>query len=148
MEDHIKSYQEFINEATKEAVYPTNFKGMVQSALAGVYTSVMAIAQELANEKAARNPGRYTGTIEEVDVTRAMNLIFHSDWKKKLKKQALGQMVYGSMERANKQDAVVAKKNQRAMGRMLGDKSFDLDIDKSSARFSDDRQGTGPGSNQ
>ena len=148
MEDHIKSYQEFINEATKEAVYPTNFKGMVQSALAGVYTSVMAIAQELANEKAARNPGRYTGTIEEVDVTRAMNLIFHSDWKKKLKKQALGQMVYGSMERAGKQDAVVAKKNQRAMGRMLGDKSFDLNIDKSSARFSDDHQGTGPGSNQ
>ena len=148
MESHLKSYQEFINEATKEAVYPTNFKGMVQGALAGVYTSVMSIAQELANEKAARNPGRYTGTIEEVDVTRAMNLIFHSDWKKKLKKQALGQMVYGSMERAGKQDAVVAKKNQRAMGRMLGDKSFDLDIDKSSARFSDDRQGTGPGSNQ
>jgi hypothetical protein len=148
MEKKVKSYQEFINEATKEAVYPTNFKGMVQSALAGVYTSVMAIAQELANEKAARNPGRYNGTIEEVDVTRAMNLIFHSDWKKKLKKQALGQMVYGSMERAGKQDAVVAKKNQRAMGRMLGDKKFNLDIDKSSTRFSDNRQGTGPGSNQ
>lgn len=148
MERQVKTYSQFINEATKEVVYPTNFKGMVQSALAGVYTSVMAIAQELANEKAARNPGRYDGTIEEVDVTRAMNLIFHSDWKKKLKKQALGQMVYGSMERAGKQDAVVAKKNQRAMGRALGDKKFNLDIDKSSARFSDDRQGNGPGSNQ
>ena len=148
MEKLVKTYHEFINEATKEVVYPTNFKGQVQSALAGVYTSVMAIAQELANEKAARNPGRYTGTIEEVDITRAMNLIFHSDWKKKLKQQALGQMVYKSMERAGKQDNVVAKKNQRAMGRMLGDKDFNLNIDKSSTRFSDKRQGTGPVSNQ
>ena len=87
MENRLKSYQEFINEATKEVVYPTNFTGMVQSALAGVYTSVMAIAQELANEKAARNPGRYTGTVEDIDITRAMNLIFHSDWKKKLKQK-------------------------------------------------------------
>lgn len=148
MKQQVKTYQQFINEATKEVVYPTNFKSMVQSALAGVYTSVMAIAQELANEKAARNPNRYDGTIGEVDVTRAMNLIFHSDWKKKMKKQALGQMVHNSMERAGKQDNVVAKKNQRAMGRMLGDKEFNLDIDKSSTRFSDKRQGSGPGSNQ
>lgn len=148
MENRAKSYQEFINEATKEVVYPTNFKGQVQSALAGVYTSVMAIAQELANEKAARNPGRYDGTIEEVDITRAMNMIFHSDWKKKLKSKALGQMMHNSMQRAGKQDNVVAKKNQRAMGRMMGDKEFNLDIDKASTRFSDVRQGTGPGSNQ
>jgi hypothetical protein len=148
MEKRVKTYTEFINESTKEVVYPTNFKGQVQSALAGVYTSVMAIAQELANEKAARNPNRYDGTIEDVDVTRAMNMIFHSDWKKKLKQKALGQMMNKSMERAGKQDNVVAKKNQRAMGRMLGDKDFNLDIDKSSTRFSDARGGSGPGSNQ
>lgn len=144
----VKSYNEFINEATKEVVYPTNFKGMVQSALSGVYTSVMAIAQELANEKAARNPHRYDGTIEDVDITRALNMVFHSDWKKKLKQKALDQMILGSTERAAKQDAVIAKKNQRAMGRMLGDKDFNLDIDKSSVRFSDQRGGMGPGSNQ
>ena len=148
MRNIVKSYNEFINEATKEVVYPTNFKGQVQSALACIYTSVMAIAQDLANEKAARNPGRYTGTIEEVDITRAMNLIFHSDWKKKLKQKALGQMMNTSVERAAKQDNVVAKKNQRAMGRMMGDKDFNLSIDKSSVRFSDDRSGSGPGSNQ
>jgi hypothetical protein len=144
----VKSYSEFVNEGTKEVVYPTNFKGMVQSTLASVYTSVMAIAQELANEKAARNPSRYTGTIEEVDITRALNMIFHSDWKKKLKQKALGQMMLKSAERAGKQDAVVAKKNQRAMGRMLGDKKFNLDVDKQSVRFSDERGGFGPGSNQ
>ena len=148
MKNNIKTYQQFINEATKEVVYPTNFKGQVQSALAGVYTSVMAIAQELSNEKAARNPGRYSGTIEEVDVTRAMNMIFHSDWKKKLKKQALGQMMNKSIERAGKQDNVIAKKNQRALGRSMGDKEFNLDVDKSSTRFSDVRGGAGPGSNQ
>ena len=148
MEKPVKTYRDFINESTKEVVYPPNFKGQVQSALAGVYTSVMAIAQELSNEKAARNPNRYDGTIEDVDVTRAMNMIFHSDWKKKLKQQALGQMMNKSMERAGKQDNVVAKKNQRAMGRMLGDKDFNLDIDKSSTRFSDARGGLGPGSNQ
>jgi hypothetical protein len=144
----VKSYSEFVNEGTKEVVYPTNFKGMVQSTLASVYTSVMAIAQELANEKAARNPSRYTGTIEEVDITRALNMIFHSDWKKKLKQKALGQMMLKSAERAGKQDAVIAKKNQRAMGRMLGDKKFNLDVDKPSVRFSDERGGFGPGSNQ
>lgn len=148
MKKEIKSYHEFVSESTKEVVYPTNFKGMVQSALAGVYTSVMAIAQELANEKAARNPNRYDGTVEEIDITRAMNLIFHSDWKKKLKQKALGQMMYNSMERAEKQDIVVAKKNQRALGRMMGDKDFDINIDKSTTRFSDATQGRGPGSNQ
>jgi hypothetical protein len=148
MGDFIKSYNSFINESVKEIVYPTNFKGMVQSALAGLYTSVMAIAQELANEKAARNPARYNGTIEEIDITRAMNLIFHADWKKKLKNKALGQMMTSSMDRADKQDTVIAKKNQRAMARSLGDRDFNLDIDKSSTRFSDTRTGFGPGSNQ
>lgn len=148
MKNRAQSYREFIGESTKEVVYPTNFKGMVQGALANLYTSVMAIAQELANEKAARNPHRYDGSIEDVDITRAMNMIFHSDWKKKLKKRALDQMLHKSMERAGKQDTVIAKKNQRAMGRMLGDKGFNLDIDKASVRFSDSPSGTGSGSNQ
>jgi hypothetical protein len=143
----VKTYREFINEATKEAVYPTNFKGMVQSALAGLYTSIMAIAQELANEKAARNPNRYDGSVEEVDITRAMNMIFHSDWKKKMKTQALDQVMLKSVERATKQDNVIAKKNQRAMGRQNGDQDFDIAIDKSTVRFSDER-GNGVGTNQ
>jgi hypothetical protein len=107
----------------------------------------MAIARELANEKAARNPNRYSGEVEEVDLTRAMNMIFHSDWKKKIKAQALDQAMLSSMERAGKLDKVVAKKNQRAMGRMMGDKDFNLNIDKSSVRFSDTK-GSGTGKNQ
>jgi hypothetical protein len=147
MERKVKTYRQFVNEATKEVVYPTNFTGMVQSALGGLYTAIMAIARELANEKAARNPNRYSGEVEEVDLTRAMNMIFHSDWKKKIKAQALDQAMLSSMERAGKQDKVVAKKNQRAMGRMMGDKEFNLNIDKSSVRFSDER-GSGTGKNQ
>jgi hypothetical protein len=76
-----------------------------------------------------------------------MNMIFHSDWKKQMKKKALGQMVNKSMERAGKQDKVINQKNIRAIGRMLGDKDFQMDIDKSSARFSDSK-GNGRGSNQ
>ena len=147
MERKIKTYRQFINESTKEVVYPTNFKGMVQGALGGLYTSIMAIARELANEKAARNPSRYDGNIQDVDITRAMNMIFHSDWKKKMKSQALDQVMKNSMERAGKQDSVIAKKNQRAMGRMMGDRDFNLDVDKSSVRFSDER-GNGTGKNQ
>lgn len=147
MERNIKTYHQFINESTKEVVYPTNFKGMVQSALGGLYTSIMSIARELANEKAARNPSRYDGNIQEVDITRAMNMIFHSDWKKMIKSQALGQVMKHSMERAGKQDDVIAKKNQRALGRSMGDREFNVDIDKSSVRFSDERGG-GTGSNQ
>jgi hypothetical protein len=147
MERKIKSYNQFVNEATKEVVYPTNFKGMVQGALSGLYSQIMAIARELANEKAARNPNRYNGEIQEVDITRAMNMIFHSDWKKKMKQQALDQVMRSSTERASKQDDVIAKKNLRAMGRSMGDKDFNLSIDKSSIRFSDER-GSGTGKNQ
>jgi hypothetical protein len=147
MERKIKTYHQYINESTKEVVYPTNFKGMVQGALGGLYTSIMAIARELANEKAARNPSRYDGNVQEVDITRAMNMIFHSDWKKKMKSQALDQVMKSSMERAGKQDTVIAKKNQRAMGRMMGDKEFNLNVDKSSVRFSDEK-GNGTGKNQ
>jgi hypothetical protein len=147
MERNIKTYHQFINESTKEVVYPTNFKGMVQSALGGLYTSIMAIARELANEKAARNPSRYSGDIQEVDITRAMNMIFHSDWKKKMKAQSLDQVMRPSMERAGKQDSVISKKNQRAIGRSMGDREFNVEVDKSSVRFSDERGG-GTGSNQ
>jgi hypothetical protein len=144
----IKTYNDFVNESTKEVVYPTNFKGMVQSALSGLYTQIIAIAQELANEKAARNPSRYSGTIQEVDITRSMNMIFHSDWKKKIKERAIGDVLQSSMARAGKQDEVIGKKNLRALGRSNGDKDFNVDLDKSSVRFSDKRAGTGPGSNQ
>ncbi len=147
MKNKIKTYHQFINESTKEVVYPTNFKGMVQSAIGGLYTSIMAIARELANEKAARNPSRYNGEVQEVDITRAMNMIFNNDWKKKIKGQALDQVMRKSVERAGKQDDVIAKKNQRALGRSMGDKEFNLNIDKSSVRFSDERTG-GTGSNQ
>ena len=147
MERNIKTYRQFINESTKEVVYSTNFKGMVQSALSGLYTAVIAIARELANEKAARNPSRYSGEIQEVDITRAMNMIFHSDWKKKMKAQSLDQVMRLSVDRAGKQDNMVAKKNQRALGRSMGDKEFNIDIDKSSVRFSDTK-GAGSGSNQ
>jgi hypothetical protein len=147
VERKIKTYRQFINESTKEVVYPTNFKGMVQGALGGLYTSIMAIARELANEKAARNPNRYSGSIQEVDITRAMNMIFHSDWKKKMKERAIGDVLQSSMTRAGKQDEVIGKKNLRALGRSNGDKDFQLDIDKSSVRFSDER-GKGAGSNQ
>lgn len=147
MKRNIKTYDDFVNESTKEVVYPTNFKGMVQSALSGLYTQIIAIAQELANEKAARNPNRYSGAIQEVDITRAMNMIFHSDWKKKIKERAIGDVLQNSMSRAGKQDEVIGKKNIRALGRSNGDKDFQLDIDKSSVRFSDER-GKGAGSNQ
>jgi hypothetical protein len=147
MERKIQTYHQFITESTKEVVYPTNFKGMVQGALGGLYTSIMSIARELANEKAARNPSRYNGYVQEVDITRAMNMIFHSDWKKKMKAQALDQVMKNSMERAGKQDDVIARKNQRALGRSMGDKDFNIDIDKSSVRFSDER-GNGTGKNQ
>lgn len=148
MDRTVKTYDEFVNESTKEVVYPTNFKGMVQSALSGLYTQIIAIAQELANEKAARNPSRYSGAIQEVDITRAMNMIFHSDWKKKIKERAIGDVLQNSMGRAGKQDEVIGKKNLRALGRSQGDKDFNVDIDKSTVRFSDKRDGGGPGSNQ
>lgn len=148
MERKIKTYSQFINESTKEVVYPTNFKGMVQGALGGLYTSIIAIARELANEKAARNPSRYSGELQEVDITRAMNMIFHSEWKKNMKKQAIGEVMRLSGERAEAQDGVVDRKNQLALGRSFGDTDFKgTDINKSEVRFSDDK-GKGSGSNQ
>jgi len=148
MEDELKSYDDFITEVTKEVVYPTNFKGMVAVALSGVYTQIMAIAQELANEKAARNQTRYDGTVEDIDITRAMNMVFHSNWKAKLKEKALDQMMRSSVERAGATDDVIQQKNMRAMRQPDGDRDAGGTIDTSGTRFSDKREGTGPGSNQ
>lgn len=147
--EELKSFDDFVGESrTKNAVYVTDLKGMVTAALSNIYASVMAIAQELANEKAARNPQRYNGMVEEVDISRAMSMIFHSDWKKKIKQQTLQIAVKNSLERAGKQDDLIAKRNQQAIGRMTGDKDFKLDIDKTTVRFSDAGSGLGAGSNQ
>ncbi len=147
MKRFIKPYSDRLEESAP-VVYPTNFTGMVQGAMANMYTSVMAIAQELANEKAARNPNRYNGSIEEVDISRALNLIFHSDWKKKLRTKALGQLLNKSVERAGKQDTMMDKKNQIAIGKLTKDGGYDVNVNKSSVRFSDERTGGGSGSNQ
>ena len=77
---HIKKIDDFLNEEKDNVVYNTNYTSMVNGAISNLYTNIMAIAQELANEKLARDPYNNVGDIEEVDISRALNLIFHSDW--------------------------------------------------------------------
>ena len=144
---HIKKIDQFLNEEKDNVIYNTNYTGMVNGAISNLYTNVMAIAQELANEKMARDPYNNTGDIEEVDISRALNLIFHSDWKKNMKERCLQAIHQKSAERAGKRDELSDKKNQRAVAKLKkGDNT--IAIDRSSVRFSDDYSGKGPGSNQ
>lgn len=144
--NHIDSFESFINEE-RDAVYNTNYTGMANSAVANLYTSVMALSQELANEKAARDPYNNKGDVEEVDISRAINLIFHSNWKKNLKNKCLQGIQANAAERAGKRDELSNKKNHKALAKLnKGDNT--ISIDKSMVRFSDDSIGTGPGSNQ
>lgn len=121
MKRNVKKYSEFINEKEQHVVYPTNFSGMVQGAVSGIQSQILAIARELAFEKAARNPYRYVnsatkiGEVDEVDISRAINLIFHSDWKKYLKNRDIRGWSKKCIERASKHDDRANKKNQRAM---------------------------------
>jgi len=151
MKKSIKTYKEYINETEIKTVYPTNFSGMVQGAVSNIHSQILAIAQELANEKAARNPYRYSSTpeIQEVDITRAINLIFHSDWKKLLKEHNIQEWVKRCMERAGKADDRSDKKNQRAL-RSLGNKKDNYtDIIKLGDQgHSRDNSSGGSGSNQ
>ena len=144
---HIRKIEDFINEEKNNVVYNTNYTGMVNGTISNLYTNVMAIAQELANEKAARDPYNNKGDIEEVDISRALNLIFHSDWKKNMKERCLQAIHQNSAARAGKRDELSNKKNQRALAKLKkGDGT--IKIDTSTVRFSDDYSGKGPGSNQ
>lgn len=121
MKREVKTYIDFINEKEQAVVYPTNFKGMVQGAVSGLHSQIMAIAREMAMEKQARNPYRYAnskdkvGEVSEVDISRAINLIFHSDWKKYLKSQDIRGWIKVCLERAQTHDDRANTKNQRAM---------------------------------
>tara|TARA_R110000868_G_scaffold110719_1_gene299637 strand:+ start:869 stop:1318 length:450 start_codon:yes stop_codon:yes gene_type:complete len=144
--NHIDNFESFINEE-RDAVYNTNYTGMATSAVANLYTSIMAIAQEMCNEKAARDPYNNAGDIEEVDISRAINLIFHSEWKKNLKSKCLQGIQSNTAERAGKRDELSNKKNHKALANLQkGDNT--ISIDKSTVRFSDMTSGKGPGSNQ
>ena len=143
---HIDNFESFINEE-RDAIYNTNYTGMVNSAVASLYNSIMAIAQTLCDEKAARDPYNSSGEIEEVDISRALNLIFHSNWKKNLKNRCVQSLQINAAGRAKKRDDLSDKKNHKALANFKkGDGT--IDIDRSSVRFSDDAIGTGPGSNQ
>ena len=128
MKNNVKTYLEFVNEKEQAVVYPTNFKGMVQGAVSSIHSQIMAIAREMAMEKQARNPYRYknadnkTGEVSEVDISRALNLIFHSDWKKYLKSQDVRGWARHCLERAQTHDDRANKKNQRAMRSALKNK--------------------------
>lgn len=152
MKNKVKKYLEFINEKEQKVVYPTNFKGKVQGAISSIHSQIMAIALELANEKAARNPYRYNsadkiGNIQEVDITRAINLIFHSDWKKLLKAHNVQEWTQKSLERAGKLDDRSNKKNQRAMRNNVNRKD-DYKVDLGKQGYSRDNGSSGAGSNQ
>jgi hypothetical protein len=149
----IKTYIEYLNESEEKVVYPTNFTGKVQGAISSIHSQVMAIALELANEKLARNPQRYkdadnkVGGIEEVDITRAMNLIFHSEWKKMLKTHNVQEWTRKSLERSGKLDERSDKKNQRAM-RTKSDGKDNYKVDLGTQGHSRDTGSNGEGSNQ
>jgi hypothetical protein len=136
---YLSTYDQFsLNETEQKVVYPTNFAGMVRGAVANIHSQILAIAQELANEKRARNPYRYSdssvkiGNVQEVDIARAINLLFHSDWKKKMKVQDIRGWARESIERANKHDDRSNKKNQRALRSINKEKkdSYSMDLGK------------------
>ena len=147
-----KKFSEFINETEQPVVHNTNFKGMVQGAVSSVHSQVLAIARALAEEKLARNPHRYNNAekiaeVEEVDITRAINLIFHSDWKKLLKEHRIQEWAQTCLERAGKHDDRADKKNQRALRTMNTGKD-DYKVNLGSQGHSRDSGSSGGGSNQ
>ena len=140
-DNNIKSYSEFVNETEQKVVFNTNFTGMVQGAVNSIHSQIMAIAKMMADEKMARNPYRYedadkTGGVEEVDIARAMNLIFHSDWKNMLKNHQVQQWAKSCIERAGKHDERSEKKNQRALRTAGGKQNDNYSVDLGSIQNS------------
>jgi hypothetical protein len=141
--NNIKSYSDFVNETEQKVVHNTNFAGMVQGAVASIHSQVLAIAKAMADEKEARNPYRYQdadkiGGVEEVDITRALNLIFHSDWKNHLKAHNIQEWAKSCIERAGKHDERADKKNQRALRSNGGKEDDSYKVDLGSQGFSRD----------
>lgn len=151
MDKNVKTYLEFINETEIPAIYNTNFQGMVQGAIANIHAQIMAIATQLAEEKKARNPYRYGDKdtiVEEVDITRALNIVFHSNWKKLLKSGDVQNWAKASVERAQKLDDRSNKKNERARRKLGGDKQDNYNVQFQSQEMSRNTGSDGPGSNQ
>jgi hypothetical protein len=147
---NVKSYTDFVNETEQKIVYNTNFAGMVQGAVSNIHSQVMAIAKMMADEKEARNPYRYqdadkTSGVEEVDITRALNLIFHSDWKNHLKQHHVHQWAKSCIDRASKHDERSDKKNQRALRTQGGQQEDNYKVDLGKQGYSRDL-GTGENS--
>lgn len=152
MKNNVKTYDQFINESEEKVVYPTNFTGMVQGAVSNIHSQIMAIAKMMADEKEARNPHRYKnaekiGGVEEVDITRAINLIFHSDWKNMLKQHNVQEWAKSCIERASKHDERSDKKNQRAL-RTMGGQKDEYNVNLGPQGYSRNSGSDGPGSNQ
>ena len=131
---NVKSYSEFVNETEQCVVFNTNFQGMVQGAIGNIQAQVLAIAKMMADEKMARNPYRYsnadtTGGVEEVDISRAMNLIFHSEWKKHMKCRNVQEWTKTALEKAGKHDTRADKKNQRALRTQSGEQKDNYKVD-------------------
>lgn len=154
MKKEVKSYTEFINETEQKVVYPTNFAGMVQGAISTIHSQIMAIAHEMAMEKMSRNPYRYNDTdnkvagVEEVDISRAINLIFHSDWKKLMKDHNIQEWSKLSLERASTHDDRANKKNERARRTMATGGEDSHVVDLGTQGFSRDSGSAGEGSNR
>lgn len=87
---------------------------------------IESIAQDLAMEKHLRDPKNYPSSeVTDIDRSRAMQLIFHSDWRKLIIDGKGGEFVNNARHKAEKKDKAAHKKNH-ATNLNMDDKKTDF----------------------
>lgn len=106
--------------------FDPKFASKVATLAAYIKDQIEGIAQDLAIEKHLRDPKNYPDTtVTEIDRSRALKLIFHTDWKNHIINGEGGVFVQNARQKAEKKDDQAHKKN-KALALKMDDKKIDF----------------------
>ena len=122
----VKSYYEFITEGKLEKkLFVPKFAYKAATTAAYIKDQIESMAMELAVEKHLRDPKNYPEPIvTEVDRSRAMKFIFHSDWKRHIIEGRGNEFVMNVRSKAEKKDDQIRKENTKITLRMRNDEEL------------------------
>ena len=136
MKKHVKGFDEYITEGKLDKKpFEPKFAYKAATLAAYIRDQIESIAADLALEKHLRDPKNYQEPeVTEVDRSRALQLIFHKEWKKKLAEGRGDEFVLNARNKAEKKDTQARKKNDATIlklrtGEFIGKSDSDEKIE-------------------
>jgi hypothetical protein len=122
----VSQYREVNEGKLDKKPFDPKFATKVSTLAAYLKDQIENIAQDLAMEKHLRDPKNYPNSeVTDIDRSRALQLIFHSDWKRNIIDGEGGVFVNNARKKAEKKDLAAHKKNH-ATNLNMDDKKTDF----------------------